>query len=433
MRGRTTAAATVVVAITFAVAALLLVVGMRRSLLQRLDDIAEFHANDVATLASAGALPSSFARPSDDVAGVYVVDASGRVIASSGGPSPSARILALRPPAGAVLIRNLDGKRVLARRASTPNGPVTVTVTTTTELVDDSISRLRKDLAIGVPLLLFFVAGVTWVTVGRALRPVEAMRAEVDGISERSLDRRVAVPGADELKRLASTMNTMLDRIESSVDGQRRFVADASHELQTPLASFRADLEIARAHPEATDWSVTADDLLATSGKMEQLVKNLLYLARADATHPPATSLVDLDDLVLEEATAIRQRGRVPVDTTGVSAAAVEGRRDDLARVVRNLLENADQYATSLVTVTLSADIDAAVLTVRDDGPGIPPAERERVFERFTRLDGARDRASGGTGLGLAIAREVVVSHGGSVSIEDASPGARVVVRLPSA
>jgi signal transduction histidine kinase len=224
-------------------------------------------------------------------------------------------------------------------------------------------------------------------------------------------------------------MNTMLERLQRAVERQRRFVADASHELRTPLAATRTDLEVVLAHPDRTDFKETATDLLAANGRMESLVRDLLFLARVDggAANRPAAP-VDLDDVVLTEAA-----GREGVDTGRVSAASVHGRRDDLARAVRNLLDNAERYASSLVTVSLTGEDGRVRLVVTDDGPGIPAADRERIFERFTRLDDARGRDSGGTGLGLAIVKEIVAEHGGTIVVEDAAPGARFVISLPPA
>lgn len=248
------------------------------------------------------------------------------------------------------------------------------------------------------PLLLGFVATTVWMVVGRALRPVEAIRVQVAELSARALGRRVPVPAADdEIRRLAETMNITLDRLQDSVERQRRFVADASHELQS-LASSRTDLEVALAYPETADWQTTGADLLDENRRMERLVKDLLFLARSDEVASPAPSgPVDLDDVVLNEAARLRSYGRVRVDTSQVSAAFVEARRDDLVRVVRNLLENAERHAATTVTLELTSDGDTATLTVEDDGPGIPPEDRRRVFERFTRLDHARSREGGGT------------------------------------
>ena len=425
VRVRTTVAATVVVGIALAAAAFGLLVLQRHALVHHLDDVAELRATGVAQLADQRALPVSFEVIGDDDELVRVVGPDGRTIVESQGFQPRFTNVPL-PNGRDPTVTTIDGFRVTALRS---RGAV-VFVATKLEPVDDAINALEHALLVGAPLLLLVVAGITWFVVGRALRPVDQIRAQVAEISSRSLDRRVPVPTSDdEIGRLATTMNTMLDRLEASATRQRRFVADASHELQTPLAAVHTDLEVALRHPERADWTETAADVLAANERMGRLVRDLLFLARADdEARPGPMQPVDLDTVVLEEVA----RMRAPIDTGRVSAAAVLGRRDDLARVVTNLLDNALRHATSTVVVTLSSASDV-VLSVADDGAGIQPDDRERIFERFTRLDSARARATGGTGLGLAIAREIVEAHRGAIHVEDARPGARFVVVLPPA
>jgi signal transduction histidine kinase len=310
---------------------------------------------------------------------------------------------------------------------------VTVYVGTSLESVNETIATVRRVLLLILPPLLALLAVASWVLVGRALRPVEAIRAEVADISGRALDRRVPVPPRrDEIGRLASTMNEMLDRLQAASERQRKFVGDASHELQSPIAALRTQLEVAIAQPATTDWAATSSDLLAESRHMERLVRDLLFLARSDGEEGVRRiEPVDLDDIVLEEATRLRSTAQVRVDASGVSAAPLTGNRDELTRLVRNLLENAEHHAESRVRIRLSAEGREIILMVEDDGPGVPPAERERIFQRFTRLDEARSRNNGGTGLGLAIVKEITERHGGTVCVENAAPGARFAVRLP--
>jgi signal transduction histidine kinase len=224
----------------------------------------------------------------------------------------------------------------------------------------------------------------------------------------------------------------MLERLRGSAARQRQFVSDASHELRSPLAGMRAELEVALAHKEDADWPGTAGDVLEDLGRLQRLVDQLLVLARLDESAPVAADRsVDLDDLVLREARRARERDGLVVDIRGVSAGRVRGDPDRLRQVVRNLVDNAARHARSKVTLGLQAEAGSAVLTVADDGPGIPAAERERIFERFTRLDEARASDSGGYGLGLAITREIVAAHGGTVEAGDPPVGARLVVHLP--
>ncbi|MET8354478.1 HAMP domain-containing sensor histidine kinase [Micromonospora sp. NPDC005206] len=442
MRARTTVAATIVVGVALVVTAVGLVVFLRRSLVERVDDMARVRAHDVATLARQGTLPTELAVEGDDGSIAQVVDGAGRVVAATAGLRRDQSLARFGSPGAGSEVRSVDGLpfgeagsyRVIALSTATPEGPVTVYVAASLSPVDDVVDVLQGALATGAPLLLALVAVTTWTVAGRTLRPVDAIRAEVADISERSLDRRVSVPTTDdEISRLAGTMNMMLDRLDAAAERQRRFVADASHELQTPLAAARTDLEVALAHPDGTNWNDTAADLLAANRRMERLVRDLLFLARADAGTPrAATRPVDLDDIVLAEAARIRGGGHLRVDTGAVSAAAVDGRRDDLTRAVRNLFDNAEHYASSSVSVELGSDDRRVTLIVHDDGPGIPCADRKRVFERFTRLDDDRSRRTGGTGLGLAIAREIIDAHGGSIDVEDAPRGARFVICLPA-
>jgi signal transduction histidine kinase len=271
--------------------------------------------------------------------------------------------------------------------------------------------------------------------VGRALRPVEQIRAEVAEISTGALERRVPEPAsADEIGRLAQTMNTMLDRLQTGNERQRRFTADASHELRSPLASLRSQLEVARAHPDRADWILTSDDSLAEIDRMERLVRDLLMLARADAGglkigHDP----VDLAQLARREADRVGQRGRVTVDDTGIVDGQVMGSADWLGAVVRNLLDNAERHAVSTVTVEVAKRGPSVEMAVANDGPSIPTEARDHVFERFARLDESRDRDAGGAGLGLSIARDVLAAHGGTIEVADSPDGARFIVRLPAA
>ena len=257
----------------------------------------------------------------------------------------------------------------------------------------------------------------------------------MEAIGAEDLHRRVPEPKtADEIGGLARTMNAMLARLEDSTDRQRRFVADASHELRGPLTGIRAQLEVDLAHPERADWEATERDVLDDAIRLQRLVGDLLTLATMDASalDDSHRAPVDLDEIVLTEARRLRSRTTHHVDTPGVSGAQVEANADQLVRAVRNLLDNAARHARSTVTVTLRETESDVVMTVADDGPGIPVERREQVFERFTRLDDARTRDRGGTGLGLAITREVVTAHGGTISITN-TPGACFTVVLPLA
>ncbi|WP_200925452.1 HAMP domain-containing sensor histidine kinase [Frigoribacterium sp. Leaf44] len=296
-------------------------------------------------------------------------------------------------------------------------------------------------LGVAIPVALLVLGVTTWLVVGRALRPVESMRREVDAVTAQSLSHRLPDPGgSDEIARLARTLNGMLDRLDSSATAQRRFVGDASHELKTPLATIRQHAEVALLHPGSIDGAALADTVLGEEARLTALVQGLLVLARADEGALGVTRRpVDLDDLVVAETARLRGvarpdgRGSLAVDATAVGPARVDGDEGLLGQVVHNLVANAARHADTRVAVALDERDGRAVLTVDDDGAGVAEADRERVFERFVRLDEARARDSGGSGLGLAIVREIVRVHGGSVSITT-SPlgGARFVVDLPA-
>ncbi|MFH9733046.1 sensor histidine kinase [Streptomyces sp. NPDC017260] len=300
-------------------------------------------------------------------------------------------------------------------------------------------------MLIGFPLLLAVVGWVTWLVTGRALRPVAGIRREMAAITaSEDLARRVPVPGThDEVARLASTTNRTLAALEASVERQRRFVADASHELRSPIASLRTQLEVAAAHPELLDLDGAVEDTV----RLQRLAADLLLLARLDAGERPADARVDLGALAREAAegrTGVTVRGGVEGedngdgegegDGAGEGAVQVAGSRGQLGRVLANLLDNAQRHARSAVEVSVRRDGDAAVVAVADDGEGVPAQDRERIFERFVRLDAARSRDDGGAGLGLAIARDVAVRHGGTLTVHEApAGGALFELRLPTA
>jgi signal transduction histidine kinase len=263
------------------------------------------------------------------------------------------------------------------------------------------------------------------------------MRREAAGIGGNDLTRRIPVPGGDdEVARLARTLNAMLDRIEGAARRQQRFVADASHELRSPLARIRTELEVDLAHPAGADPAATSRSVLAETIGMQALVDDLLVLARQDAGAAPArpAMAVDLDELVAEQVRRLRAEGRARVDAGEVGAAQVVGDAGRLRRALANVVDNAARHARSTVTISLAERDASAVMSVADDGPGIPAERHDEVFERFARLDGARSASTGGTGLGLAIARAIVVDHGGTIAVDpDHHPGARLVITLPLA
>ncbi|HET6950990.1 MAG TPA: HAMP domain-containing sensor histidine kinase [Acidimicrobiales bacterium] len=339
-------------------------------------------------------------------------------------------------PVGAVMTRSgvLARLETITRKVTTPDGELTVTAAMPVDQMARSVDALRQALAVGLPAVIVVVGALVWVLVGRALRPVEAIRAEADAITGSTIHRRVPEPATrDEIGRLARTMNAMLGRLDAAAGRQRQFVSDASHELRSPVAAIRTGLEVARRSPERADWPAVADAALAEESRLEALLDDLLLLAAQDETGAPApTTPVSLPALAHAEAKRPR---RVPVavaaDPTPAGRPVVPGDADQLARALSNLVDNAARYAASAVRIAVTRGEGSVRLVVDDDGPGIPPADRERVFERFARLDDSRARNDGGTGLGLAVVRSIVTRHHGLVWVEDSPEGgARIVVEI---
>jgi signal transduction histidine kinase len=447
VRVRCTVAAVVVVGVAMAAGALVLVAVLHDTLTREVRTAAQLRAQDVATVlasdptGSGAAGRGSLAVDDADELLIQVLDEGGRVVGAS--PNVEGLPAVARPRAGGSAEVQVPGRvggeedgefLAVAAAADTPAGRRTVVAARSTEAVSEAVAAVTGLLVVGLPLLLVVVAATTWMLVGRALAPVEAMRAEVDAISAAALHRRVPDPPADdEIGRLARTMNRMLARLEQAQLRQRRLVADASHELRSPVAVIRQHAEVALAHPDRTTTTGLAETVLAEDLRLQRLAEDLLLLTRADE-HSLALRRrpVDLDDLVIDEARRLRAATGLRVDTTAVSAGRVDGDAAGLRRVLRNLGDNAARHAAGQLALAVAEDDGQVVLAVDDDGPGIPEADRERVFERFVRLDDARARDDGGSGLGLAIVAELVAAHGGTVAAAP-SPlgGARLRVTLP--
>jgi signal transduction histidine kinase len=435
VRAGTTAVATVIVAIALVCGAMVLLTVLRGTLVDEVRDAAGAQALEVSGQLDSGQPPILEVAPSDEQL-IQVLVPDGSVLASSRNVAGESAVAHLRPGESAQVVTPLDSDAFMAVAvgAQTSAGPRTVLVAKALVGVFETTALVTQLLIIGLPLLLLVVAVTTWVMVGRALAPVEAIRREVDEISAAQLHRRVPQPDADdEIGRLAATMNRMLTRLEGARNSQRRFVSDASHELRSPITTIRQHAEVAIAHPDGTTTEELAEVVLAEELRIQRLVEDLLLLARADEHVPPPLAPVDLDDLVFEEASRLRSTTSLRVDTSAVGAARVHGNADALRRVLRNLGENAARHATSRIDITLADRGSDVLLTVGDDGPGIPETERERVLQRFVRLDESRSRDEGGSGLGLAIVDEIVRAHRGSVAISR-SPlgGARITVSMPA-
>ncbi len=432
IRLRTTATATAVVGLALAASGAALVALLHGTLSADAEAAATLRAQEVVSLLAAGTAPTELAGGESDETFVQVLGDAGQVLLAS--PALRGRpAVAVPPPGRPTRVEGLgigdDAANYVLVAAPAPQDRLVV-AGRSLESVDESTRLLAGALLAGVPVLTGLVAALTWRLTGQALRPVEAIRREVAELSHARLHRRVPEPaGDDEIARLARTMNAMLDRLEEARDRQRRFVSDAGHELRSPLAALRNHLEVAGSYPAQVDVADLVAGLLPEERRLEGLVEDLLVLARADeGMLGTSRRPVDLDDAVLAEAAALRRRAGLTVDLSGVGPGRVDGDAGQLARVVRNLLDNAARHARSTVRVALEQQGDTVVLAVSDDGAGVPDADRTRVFERFTRLDEARARDAGGVGLGLAVVAEVVRAHGGAARVE----GSRFTVTLPA-
>ena len=334
---------------------------------------------------------------------------------------------------------NVSGElRVIAKKAVAidldndgDGGSRLIIVAQSTHAVEESTETVGNVLLVAYPLLVALLSALAWLVVGWTLRPVEALRRSADLISAGSGSvGALPVPdGDDEVHRLAVTLNDMLDRLDAGRARQRAFVADAAHELRSPIASLRTQLEVA----EHMHESPPTADLIADVVRLGRLVDDLLLLARADEGDPKLRSVEAIDLAALVETTTDGfANADVAVSASADGPVWTLGERTALWRVLDNLITNAVRHATTMVVVQTTTDHSTVRLTISDDGPGIPAEDRERVFDRFTRLDNARDRDQGGAGLGLAIVRELLRLHQGTIKLGDAEPGLRVDVELPA-
>ncbi|MEU8100167.1 sensor histidine kinase [Streptomyces rubiginosohelvolus] len=467
VRARAALGATLVVAVALIGAGLAVLLVLRDNLIGQADLQAEVAARDVAGQLATGTAYDDLELDDEEDHPVQVVDEEGRVVivskdlravtgtgATDVTPVPSASAGATpspdddddgddgqdddssRPDSGevssddpefsdgtATVDRTTADYRFAAVEATTRDG-VTLTVYAGAPLAaeQEAVGTVRGAMLTGLPVLLVVVAGVTWLVTRRALRPVEGIRREMAAITaSEDLARRVPEPDSrDEIAALARTTNETLTVLEASVERQRRFVADASHELRSPIASLRTQLEVAEAHPELLDLPGAVADTV----RLQVLAADLLLLARLDAGEKPGGGTVELGALVREEVSQrTGDRIAVAVEVPESGAFEVNGSRGQLSRVIGNLLDNAQRHAEGSVAVSVAADGRGVRVEVRDDGAGVPEDERERIFERFVRLDDARSRDDGGAGLGLAIARDVAARHGGTLTVHRADEG----------
>ena len=433
------------VAVALLLGGLLLYAVMTAALNRAVEREARVTAQEVAALVDAGRLPDVV--PVTGAQVVQVLDDQYRVVAGSASadrltPLVSADELGRLAGDGSITVpgsrTGLSGElQVAAVEAGPATGRLTVVAALPTADLETSQQVLGRLLLVFFPLFLAALAVVAWRVIGSALRPVEELRHGAEQIGGGSSAERLPVPPTrDEVAALATTLNGMLDRLAGAQAKQRAFVADAAHELRSPLASMRTQLEVAARLGDGGDLPA---GVLPEVERLSALVEDLLVLARAgdDTSTRPAEDIDALD--LLEHVARRYAAARVPVcvdvpaHRPGYVPPAVRAPRGEVVRAVGNLVDNAVRHAATGVSLAASASGALVELTVTDDGHGIPERERERVFDRFARLDEARDRDSGGSGLGLPITRELLRRSGGDVRLEDAAPGVRAVVSLPRA
>jgi signal transduction histidine kinase len=443
LRARLTLLATALFTFAVATGAILLLILQRYALTRVLDASAQKTATDIAAQIRANPSLTTVLPTTGGIAALQVVDAQDTVVAASPGADRATPVLdpaqLAQARAGARLDIESTTSDAQLRVLAQPVGSKTVLVVSDISRVDDSLRILTRAALIGGPIAVLLMALASYAVVALTLRPVAALRHGAADITAAGLaDQRLPVPGAqDEIHRLAVTLNAMLDRIDAATARQRTFVGDAAHELRSPLASLRVQLEVAERMGADGDWPAVIQDVMQDVYRLERLVQDLLTLARSDEAGAPRREPVQLGELV-GSLVGGYEHARVPVRLGGEQHVHLLGDPDGLRRIVINLVDNAVRYAATGVRVEVHngtlAGRPIARLTVTDDGPGIPPAERERVFDRFYRIEQSRARESGGTGLGLPIVRDLVRAFGGSVRLTarpDGASGLQAVVVLP--
>jgi signal transduction histidine kinase len=462
LRGRVTLIAALGLLVALVAGDLLLLNAVRDSLTRSVDDTARSGATEVVALINANRLPDPVPVAAGTVS-IQVLSPAGRIVNVS--PDADRLVPIVAPPQAAALASGdtailvhgapFDMPSLLRVAVVRATGGELVIAAVPYSSAADSLAVVAHALVFGTPVLFIVFAGAIWLAVGSTLRPIALLRRGAARVTGAGVRADLPVPEArDEVRLLALTLNDMLSRLAAAQQRQRSLVSDTAHELRSPIASIRTQLEVALDHPSGQDWASTARDVHADVLRLAQLAEDLLLLARLDEQADLGDTgrrggLVDLGSL----AGAVVARytdARVPVTvlpaepggSSGAGAdgvAEVAGNPDRLDRMLVNLIDNAVRYAKSTVAVSISCSGQWCELTVTDDGPGIDEADRERAFDRFARLDDARNRCgdeAGGAGLGLAIVRATAQAYGGTAQLEPApppGPGLRAVVRLPAA
>ena len=427
VRTRMVVSACVIVALTLALGGTLLVYGQRSSLLDGLTTNAELRADDIAAILAKGTLPSELTVPREDEGFIQILDQSGDVVASSNNIEGESALFAVLIPADGFARFTVKSApvgdnsfRVVARRVNSLDGTFTIYVGHSLESVNDSGRSLTALLLVGLPLLVLVMGFITWLTTNRALKPIETMRRDVESMTAGKLDERVTVPAPnDEVRRLALTMNDLIDRIEQAQRFQNQFVENASHELRSPLASLRVQLEVWRANTSEAESGLAREHLLSETIRLQLLVDDLLDASQISQNRSVLMGVIDLDDVIFDVVQRIRVTTRHSINLGNVSAGQIRANLSQMERLVTNLVDNAVRHCVSVVSLGLAETDSHVVLTVADDGPGIPLADRRRIFDRFERIDDGRGRSEGGFGLGLSIVASIARSHDATVEVAD--------------
>jgi signal transduction histidine kinase len=440
-----------VVVAALVVGAVLLVASTRAELIRGVEALVTTRSQDLAQLVATGDVPEVL--PSSRSTSAQMIDGTGRVITATGDIEGQEPIVATIPSSEGITtltVPTLDSSEegekdgdsdddegpylVAVSGVDSETGRVTVLVAGSLAAAEAATTTLTPLLVGGIPFLALVVGVTTWILAGRTLKPVRLMTEEAGLITVTDLGRRIPLPGTrDEIQLLGKTLNQMLDRLEASISAQRRFVADASHELKSPVTSLLAMAEVASQHPQMIDVERFAADAHAEARRLALLVDDLLTLARSDeGALVFQRSRFDLTDLLAEETRRLWPTGKT-VHLEGVTPVIVEADRRRIAQAMRNVIDNAARHAKGNIWIESLVTHDQVDVLIADDGPGISQADRQKVFERFIRLDEARSRDGGGTGLGLAVVQTIINAHGGTVGVTDhpAYPGAVIRIRLP--
>jgi len=442
LRLRVTLAASAALLVALVIGAFAMISLQRRSMVREIDSSLRDRIVGLIDSAQRGQLTSDVPVTGRETGIVQIIAGNRQVVASTPGLETVAVLDRVNPRVGSPAygsVQDLDvfgaGKdtwRIAALQVDSRIGPVYIYAATTL----DGVNRLSRTLTLlfvaGIPLLELLLVFAVWYAVGRALSPVESLTTQVDQVSPEHLEFRVSEPRTgDEIAHLAATMNGLLERLQAARERERRFAADASHELRSPLAAARLGLEVAVAHPDRTDWNAVADDTLAELDRLEALARDLLDLTRLDPARTVAASrTVDLTALLRAEVELRRLRRPEFGYSGALQAAAVNGVPELLLRALRNGLDNAERHAVARVDVSIERVGGDVQVTIANDGTGILPEDRDRVFQPFVRLDESRSADEGGTGLGLAIVADILRAHGGRAAFVDPPDGASTALRF---